>query len=126
MIKSKKDYTDYLRADAKALKADKQGWLKSLPFPDPVWKFQRPPRRIEYLNNCPTLLNRPAWLLAKKRFRSKQMRLGLSIPVNAYGTGLSIAHFGDPVVNPNARALAGTPAKVVKEKAEPWTVFNKI
>ena len=41
--------------------------------------------------------------LTKYRLRCLSVRLGFSIPLNVFGPGLGIAHYGTIVVNPNCR-----------------------
>lgn len=41
--------------------------------------------------------------LAKNRLKRISVKLGFSIPLNVFGPGLSIAHYGTVVVNPNCR-----------------------
>lgn len=98
MIKSKQDYLDYLEADRKALQLEK---TRSNLIYHEVWKFQRLLRKAEYYYNC----NKPK--LAKTcvflRFRRMGTRLGFTIPPNAFGPGLAIAHKGTIVVNGAAR-----------------------
>lgn len=98
MIQSYQDYLDYLEADRRAL--HKRGSLKEWFFDD-VWTFQRRLRRAEYLNNCRKNVIRR--LFAQYRMRSLGIRLGFSIPMNAFGPGLAIAHVGTIVVNKGAR-----------------------
>lgn len=103
MITTKKELKEYLRQDKRAL-----GFTKSrpslLPYSDIIWKYQRLYRRYEYARNaltCPFQL--PYVLLLKLRFDYFSQRLGFSIPINVFGPGLSIAHYGTIVVNGNAR-----------------------
>ena len=42
------------------------------------------------------------WLYAKYRFRKISIKLGFSIPPNVFGPGLSLAHTGNIIINPNA------------------------
>ena len=43
------------------------------------------------------------WLWAKYKFKKLSIKLGFSIPINVFGPGLSIAHYGSIVINPNAK-----------------------
>lgn len=103
MITTRAELREYLEADRKAL-----GFTKAhpspLPYADIVWKFQRLYRRYEYARNAmrnPLYLPYVLWL--KLRFDRLSQRLGFSIPINVFGPGLSIAHYGTIVVNGNAR-----------------------
>lgn len=43
------------------------------------------------------------WLLAKYKFRKISVKLGFSIPINVFGSGLSLPHRGNIIVNPQTR-----------------------
>ena len=102
MIKSKKDYYDYLFCDKVALGTKKRPSL--LPYCDSIWKFERLLRKNEYYNNCKkTIFGKIPSLVLKMRYKSLSQKLGFSIPFNAFGAGLSIAHYGTIVVNSKAR-----------------------
>lgn len=100
MIKSKSEYRQYLERDRIAL-----GRKRKRPLPwDKIWIYQRKLRRAEYFNNCfktplVKFIARLAWFNTKEYGE----RLGFSIPMNAFGPGLSIAHIGSIVVNGNAK-----------------------
>lgn len=103
MITTKAELREYLEADRKALGFSK-AHPSRLPYADIVWKFQRLYRRYEYARNAmrnPLYLPYVLWL--KLRFDRLSQRLGFSIPINVFGPGLSIAHYGTIVVNGNAR-----------------------
>jgi len=101
MIKSKADYRQYLEADRISLEREKglKAWLL-----DDIWKFQRLLRRLEYYNNCHK--NKFIRKLISHRYRVLARKLGFSIPINVFGPGLSIAHYGTIVVNGAARVGA--------------------
>src|SRR6202041_525949 len=71
---------------------------------DPVWTFQIVLRLVEYLTNCH---RSPVGQIVRMFFwwglSSLRIRLGFSIPLNVFGPGLSIAHYGTIVVNKHAR-----------------------
>lgn len=101
MIESKKDYLDYLEQDRLAL-----GKKYSRPrlVGDEIWKFQRLMRKTEYYKNCSKNIFFKAyskWLQFK--YYKMRIKLGFSIPLNVFGPGLSIAHYGTIVVNGNAK-----------------------
>ena len=101
MIKSYRDYLDYLEADRIASKRIKT--VKDILLDD-VWKFQRLMRKLEYLVNC----NKSYFftkLTAIRYFRLAK-QLGFTIPINVFGPGLSIAHYGTIVVNIGAKVGA--------------------
>jgi serine O-acetyltransferase len=101
MIKSYRDYLEYLEADRIALKRKKS--IKAILFDD-VWKFQRLMRKLEYLTNC-----NKSFLYTKLtaiRYFRLGKQLGFTIPINVFGPGLSIAHYGTIVVNIGAKVGA--------------------
>jgi len=106
MIKSKKKYLEYLKADRTALGIKTNHWkvkLKELIFPDPIWRFQKKLRKLEYYLNCKKgVLNKIYYFYLKYRFRQESIRLGFTIPENVFGPGLAIVHYGTIIVNSSA------------------------
>lgn len=70
--------------------------------PNYILKFLRLLRRCEYLSNCTTLLNRMFFVYNRLKLRKLQLKLGFTIPMNVFGPGLSMAHYGTIVVSPYA------------------------
>lgn len=101
MIKSKKDYLDYLESDRISLSRPKT--FKAYFFDD-IWRFQRTMRRLEYLTNCTG--RKLCRILVALSYQRQSKRLGFTIPINVFGPGLSIAHYGTIVVNNGARVGA--------------------
>lgn len=104
MIKSKQQLKYYLQQDAIALnKANKKH--PSL-FGDEIWKFQRTMRKLEYYTNMKgkkKLFFIPFKVYYKVKYHNLSVKLGFSIPINVFGEGLSIAHYGTIVINGGAR-----------------------
>jgi serine O-acetyltransferase len=98
MILSKEDYRNYLEADRKSLGKTKS--IKSFLFDD-IWRFQRTLRRLEYLINCKR--NPLIIMFTKLYYRRQSIKLGFDIPYNVFGAGLSIAHYGQIIVNGGAK-----------------------
>lgn len=68
--------------------------------------YERTLRKCEYIKNTSrikTLYLNPAYIFYKFRIKRLGLRLGFSISENCFDEGLSIAHYGSIVVNPNAR-----------------------
>ncbi|MGD0072507.1 MAG: serine acetyltransferase [Candidatus Bathyarchaeia archaeon] len=100
MIKSKEDYKFYLAADKLALSIR---YKRPRLFQDEIWRFERLLRKVEYLQNCRhNPIDRIAYLQARLNLQKLSVKLGLSIPPNVFGPGLSIAHGGPIVVHPKA------------------------
>lgn len=101
MINSKKEYKYYLYCDRIALGKD---YKKPRIIGDEIWKFERLMRKTEYYKNCSkTIFGKiySKWL--QLLYYKKRIKFGFSIPLNVFGPGLSIAHYGTIVVNGNAR-----------------------
>lgn len=103
MIRNKEDLRHYIKEDTISLGIKKQSFIRNFLFPDPIYKFQKTLRKLEYYTNCKTITNRILWLYYKIKYRKLSLKLGFSIPINVFDSGLSIAHYGTIVVNPNAR-----------------------
>jgi serine O-acetyltransferase len=107
MIKSQKQYFEYLRQDRKALglpNASTKTLVKELIFPDKIYRFQKLLRKTEFLKNCRKgVWGNLKYLILQYRFKKLSLKLGFSIPLNVFGPGLAIVHYGTIVVNANAR-----------------------
>ena len=102
MISSKEAYYEYLKQDQLALGRQKDNRPRILG--DEIWKLERLLRRVEYYKNCK---QGPAGVILRKfygyRFHRLSVRLGMTLPVNVFGPGLSIAHYGTIVVHAGAK-----------------------
>ena len=113
MIESRKEYLEYLRADAAAVAPN--ATLKTWFFND-VWRFQRLMRRLEYYTNC-----RKFFLLrivTSLQFRQVRRILNFVIPLNVFGPGLCIRHPGTIMVHTTCRIGANChlhPGVVINE-----------
>lgn len=102
MILSRKDLEYYLQEDQRALGLS---WLRKPPIIGyEVWKYQIYLRKHEYYNYQPkTFFNN----LRRKYYKYKHgklgVQLGFSIPINVFGPGLRINHYGLIVINENAK-----------------------
>lgn len=111
MIRSKEDYLHYMEADRIALGRNKLSLsekAKHLIAPDYIWDFQRLLRKLEYYKNVRRkgLLNKLMRSYLMLKYTRLSAKLGFSIPVNVFGPGLAILHYGTIVVNSNARVGA--------------------
>lgn len=98
MIKTKEDLKYYMECDRKALGIKRK---YPRPFADEIWKFQRCLRRLEYYKNANIFF--PLRLFEQFRFHRLSLKLGFSIPINVFGPGLSIVHYGTIVVAASAK-----------------------
>ena len=105
MIKSIEDYRFYIKQDK--LYYNHKG-LKRVFFPDPIFQCIKTMRKLELFHNSSGCL---LWritarffaLLYHIKYRHLSHKLGFSIPINCFGPGLSIPHYGTIVVNPKAK-----------------------
>jgi serine O-acetyltransferase len=100
MIHDKKDLRDYLSADKKANMIS--GYISERL--SPTWRYIKCLRHSEYYQNRPKNLYTE---MMRKLYRYKLMKLsvktGITIPINTFGKGLYLPHYGSIVVNASAR-----------------------
>ena len=110
MIRNKKEYKQYLKRDRLALEIYNDGIinkLKNLFFPNPIWTFEKRMRKLEYYTNCKNYgLYKLYIYYLKYRYRKISIKLNFSIPINVFGPGLSIVHYGTIVINFTSRVGA--------------------
>ncbi len=108
MIKSKRDYQEFLEADRIALFKDNSlgsKWLDFFKY-DKIWHFQRLLRKCEFYKNVGkeySILHKIYYFYLKRKFMKISMKMGFSIPENVFDKGLAIVHYGTIVVNPRAK-----------------------
>lgn len=96
MIQSKQDLDEYLKADKCALGRNR----KRPVFYDYIWKFEIYLRKCEYLTNIPqNLFGRVLLCWYKYRKLVLGVKCGFSIPLNAIGKGLCLAHMGSIIIS---------------------------
>lgn len=107
MIVNKQTYLEYLEADKKALNIVYDTPFKKMIgrfFPDIIWKFQKTLRKLEYYHNCKNSgINKLYYFYLRLKFRRISIKLNFTIPINVFGPGLCIVHYGTIVINKNAR-----------------------
>lgn len=101
MIQSKEDLLYYLERDRKSLCISRK---RPKFYSDEIWRFQILLRKREYLFNCKRgifykLIN----LYYHYLFKKLSLKLGFTIPLNVFGPGLAIVHYGTIVVSEGAR-----------------------
>ena len=106
MITNKKEMNYYISQDAIASRRKGKNIKKAKLFGDEVWKFQVTLRKTEYYHNLyhgskKYVILQYLWF--KFLFHKRSVKLGFTIPLNAFGPGLSIAHYGTIVVNRAAK-----------------------
>ena len=101
MISCKNDYYEYLEMDRIALG---QNSKKHRIIGDEIWKFEILLRKCEFYKNCKSgIFNKIYFYYLKFLFKRQSIKLGFTIPLNVFGPGLSIAHYGTIVINENAK-----------------------
>lgn len=102
MIENKKDYKNYLTADAKA-NGKKRKFC--IPWWDIVWKQLKLLRKYEYHLNCyrKGIFRKIILGYDKIKYKKISVLTGLSIPPNTFGKGLTIYHHGCVIVNSGCR-----------------------
>lgn len=98
MICSKEDLNRYLEMDAKAYGVSPN---KVYLIGKEVWRFVKSMRLYEYHLNVTK--NKLAILYWKIIYRHWSVKLGFVIPPNTCGGGLKINHYGNIVINSEAR-----------------------
>ena len=102
MITSKEEYYEYLKYDKIALRLENKKIC--IPYVDTIYFYQRLMRKTEYYMNCrKDIFGRVYAIILKVLYLRKSRKLGFSIGLNVFGPGLSIAHYGQLVVNRNAK-----------------------
>jgi len=98
MIKSKQDYLCFLAEDLRHYQLEKYNLL--IYFKNPIIRFQRRLRKIEFLTNCRShnFLLKVYCQYLKYLNIKLSIRLGFTIPINTFGPGLCIPHYGTIVV----------------------------
>jgi serine O-acetyltransferase len=105
MIFSLKDLRRYQQEDLAAHGLSRWRWTDRFRYP--VLAFQRKLRRTEYiLNRFEGNIWRLYCQYSRRSLRTAGMKLGFTISANIFGPGLSIAHWGTIVVNPECRVGA--------------------
>lgn len=100
MIKSKKDYIEFLEKDRKALGIK---YKRPKLIGDEIWRFERQLRKTEYYKNCrKDIVGKILYAYNMFKYHKLRVKYGFSIPLNVFDSGLSIAHRGTIVVNNNA------------------------
>jgi serine O-acetyltransferase len=103
MIKNNKDYLSFISADAAANSVNHRTGIKAFAFPDPIWSFIKALRKAECHKNQTGIVHKLLFVCYYTRYRKLGYKLGFTIPLNVFGPGLSIPHYGTIVVNGNTR-----------------------
>lgn len=100
MIKSRKDYKEYLDVEINPMVRIGGGnLLKINMLQSPSKRFVKALRRLEFHYNQGGIYHKTMVLLAYLHYYSLSLKTGLSIPKNTCEKGLTLYHFGSIVVN---------------------------
>ncbi len=107
MIKSKGDLTRYLNEDFVALGIVNEKKIsfkiKNFIVSSYVYRYQKLLRKCEYHKNNSRIINKILFIYYYFFFVRLSAKLGFSIPLNVFGPGLCIVHYGTIVVSANAK-----------------------
>ncbi|MBL1280913.1 MAG: serine acetyltransferase [Fluviicola sp.] len=97
MINSKTDYKLFLEKDLLSYQLSK--YSLSTHIKNPIVRFQRRLRKIEYLTNCKSGLIHTAYRKYLRVINTRlAIRLNFTIPINTFDSGLCLPHYGTIVV----------------------------
>jgi len=105
MIQSKTDLQHYISADRAALGIKDRPLIERILLPNRIHDFQVTLRKAEYYSfvSDRKFFFRVMSAYYRLSLRRRSIKLGFTIPMNVFGPGLSIAHYGTIVVNPAAK-----------------------
>lgn len=105
MIKSKADMYLYINLDRESAGLSKKikPILYDLIYTNLINKYLTCLRKIEYYNNIETKWGNIISHILLIKLHKLSYKLGFYIPINVFGPGLYIPHFGSIVVNPKTR-----------------------
>jgi serine O-acetyltransferase len=110
MIQSKNEYLFYRNSDIIALRIKRDSIvsrIKAIFLPNRIQRFQILLRRCEYYTNVKKgIINKLILVFLRIHYDRLSLRLGFSIPLNVFGPGLSIVHYGTIVVSAYAKVGA--------------------
>lgn len=106
-IESKKDYKKFVLQDKLVNEFNNRSLtekIKQFFFQNNIEKFLKLLRKYEYLYNTRNHYKivkyyKLYWVIRK--FKRVSLKLGFTIPINTFGAGLSIPHYGTIIVNKN-------------------------
>lgn len=102
MITSKKELKEFLIQDAKA---NRRSTTRIRLFGDELWKFHVIMRKCDYFSfmHKKNFLYKLPFVFYKIYYHRLSIKLGFSMPYNAFDKGLSIAHYGTIIINGKSR-----------------------
>lgn len=95
MIQNKNDLIEYLNEDKRVMNTTR----KRPSLHQVCWKYLILLRKAEYYTNTGRMLKR--WY--QFRLNALSIKTGIYIPINTFGKGLALPHYGTIIVNGSAR-----------------------
>ena len=95
MINNKSDLIEYLNEDKRIMNTDR----KKPSLHQVCWKYLILLRKAEYYTNVGGVLKKQYQF----RLNALSIKTGIFIPINTFGKGLALPHYGTIIVNENAR-----------------------
>lgn len=101
MIDSKDSYYEYLEADRIA---NNKKSKKANIFGDYTFNYLNLMRKLEYYTNCRSDLFAKIYRkYLYARYKQLSVKTGIQIPINTFGKGLGLFHYGSIIVNGSAK-----------------------
>lgn len=100
------DYHTFIQQDLLANGYDDKDFrqrIKQILLPNPIIAYLLALRKAEYYTNVHHFAGGFFRLYWRRKLQKLGVRLGFSIPVNTCGPGLSLPHYGNIVINHNAK-----------------------
>lgn len=130
MIKNKNDYKNFLYHDKIALGIE---YKHPKIIGDEIWKFERKLRKTEYYFNCrKDFIGKLLYMYNMFKYHKMRVKLGISIPLNVFDSGLAIVHFGtitvnnNTIVGKNCRIQESTTIGATNGKLNAATIGNNV
>ena len=95
MIKNKSDLIEYLNEDKRIMNTTR----KRPSLHQVCWRYLILLRKAEYYTNMGGVLKK--WY--QFRLNALSIKTGIFIPINTFGKGLALPHYGTIIVNESAR-----------------------
>lgn len=105
-IVSRKELNEILKQDALANNRDSIFRKPVITGTEEIWSLIRLMRKCEYFdsaNGLSKLWMKPLFVWSYLRYKKKQVKLGITIPIHFAQPGFSIAHIGCIAINQNAK-----------------------
>lgn len=100
MIKSKKDYKEYVAFEKKKYNVSFIDRIFKVSELSTIWNLQLRLRKTEYYKNCNKKVR---YIISMVKLKKIEKKYAIHIPLNTCDKGLKIMHIGPIMINGNAR-----------------------